>query len=236
MPLWTLALVIAAVTGVRLGVDPLAADLLALLGAAVAAWSFGPDDPPRRPWLLRVVGVGLVLVAHALQRAGLAPALRPDVALLVIANILGAAAVAGFVRVVRGSGLGAPPGRAGTAVVAALAGIVAAAAAGVLVRLIAAAPDRAVVLAVSTVCDGVVFVGSALLLRLVLPLRGGLVAVPFLLLAADGLCYFLADLGHALGSPSLARALPWFEAIGGAAGATAGVAQAILLRRGALRT
>lgn len=236
MPLWTLALVIAAVAGLRLGVDPLAAEALALLGAAAAAWSFGPEDRPRRPWMLRVVGVGLVLVAHALQRAGTAPALRPDVALLVVANLLGAAAVVGFVRVVRGSGLGAPTGRAGGVVVAGLAGIVAAAAAGVLARLVAAAPDRAVVLAVSTVCDGVVFVGSALLLRLVLPLRGGLVAVPFFLLAADGLCYFLADLGHALGSPPLTRALPWFEAIGGAAGATAGVAQASLLRRRAPRT
>lgn len=235
MPLWILALVIAAVTGVRLGGDPLVADGLALIGAGAAAFSFGASDPPRAPWLLRVVGVGLVLVAHVLQRVGVAPALRPDVALLVLANLLGAAAIVGFVRVVRGSGLGAPPGRVGAAVVAGLAAIVALAAAAVLARLVAAAPDRAVVLAVSTVCDGVVFVGSALLLRLVLPLRGGLVAVPFFLLAADGLCYFLADLGHALDSPILARALPWFEAIGGAAGATAGVAQAALLRRGAPR-
>lgn len=236
MPLWTLALVIAAVAGVRLGVDPLGADVLALLGAAAAAWTFGPDDPPRAPWLLRVVGVGLVLVAHVLQRAGLGAAQGVDTALLVVANLLGATAVAGFVRVVRRSGLGAAPDRAGAVVVAGLAGVVAVAAACVLARLLATTPDRAVVLAVSTVCDGVVFVGSAMLLRLVLPLRGGLVAVPFLLLAADGLCYFLADLGHALGSPSVARTLPWFEAIGGAAGATAGVAQAILLRRGSQRT
>ena len=64
---------------------------------------------------------------------------------------------------------------------------------------------------------------------------GGLVAQPYFLLALDGLCFLLADLGHAAGSEPLAQALPYLNALGGAAGAAAGLAQAALLRRGAAR-
>jgi len=229
MPRWLLAILLAALVGVRLLADPLIAELLAVIAASLAAASFTVGDPPRRPWTLRALALALVLVAHSLMR--LSPAApQLGLALLVLANLLGAAAIVGFIQLVRRSGLTAPLTTLGAAVLGGLAIAAAGALALVLVQVAPQADAKAVVIAVSTACDAVVFVGAALLLRLVLPLRGGLVAQPYALLVLDGLCYLVADLGLAVTSPALVAAIPYVSAIGGAAGASAGLAQAALLR------
>lgn len=232
---WPAVLVLVLLlAGLRLGVDALATEVVGSLGALVAALSFAPGDPPRRPWLVRAVAVGLVLLAHLVQRAGLVGAPRLDYVLLIVANLLGAAAVLGFLHNVRKSGLAAPL----TGAEALAAGALACATLGVVAWILASlVPDslRAAAVGVSTLADAVVFMGSALLLRFVLPMRGGLVAQPYLLLALDGLCFLLIDLAHALEHPALAPAIAPLGALGGAAGAAAGFAQAALVRRGAQR-
>jgi hypothetical protein len=230
MPVWLLAIAIVALVGLRLGVDPLAAEAIAFVLAGLAAWSFTAGDPPRRPWALRALAIGLVLVAHAIQRLG--GAIEGVYALLVVANLIGAAAIVGFVQVVRGSGLTVTLTRLRTAVVIGV-GVAAASVVGLVIGQVAPQADaHALVIAVSTLCDAVVFVGAALLLRLMVPLRGGVVAQPYSLLALDGVFYLIADLGHAAASPGLVAALPVLGAVGGAGGATAALAQVALLRRG----
>jgi hypothetical protein len=228
MPTSLLVVTLAALVGLRLGVDPLVAEAVALAASALAAWAFARGDPPRLPWALRTVAIGLVFAAHVIQRLDVGgPA---GLVLLLVANPLGAAAMLGFLHVVRRSGLAAPMTRPAAVGLAALALAAAGVVAVILVHL-APAPDlRAAAIVVSTLCDALGFVGAALLLRMVLPLRGGTIAQPYLLLALDGLCFLLADLGHALGG-GVAAALPWFAAAGWSAGATAGLAQAELLRR-----
>lgn len=225
-----LVLAIAALALIRLAVDPLAAELLALICAGLPLLGFSAGDPPRRPWALRSAAVGLVFTAHALQR--LAGASGPlDLLLLIAANLLGAAAVLGFLQVLRRSGLAAPMTGPGAALVGLLALAAALVVAAIAARIAPVADLRAAALLVSTFCDALVFVGSAALLRRIYALRGGLVARPYLLLALDGSCFLCADLGHAFGGVALAAALPLLGALGGAAGAAAGLAQAALLRR-----
>ncbi|WAS90299.1 hypothetical protein [Nannocystis punicea] len=225
-----LALVLV-LAGLRLGVDPVAAELAGTLGAALAALRFSPGDPPRRPWLLRAVALSLVMSAHALQRLGLVGEHRLDYLLLIVANIVGALALLGFLRVIRQSGLTVPLRRSERVV----AVLIACATLGVVAWILAALVFhslRDVAVAVSTLCDAVVFTTAALLLRHVLPMRGGLVAQPYFLLAVDGLCFLALDLAHAL-RPIPGPVVAPLGALGGATGGAAGFAQAALVRRSA---
>lgn len=224
-----LALVLV-LAGLRLAVDPLAAEVVGAVAAAFAATSFAPGDPPRRPWLLRTVALSLVVTAHALQRLGPVTAVRVDYLLLIVANIVGALALLDFLRIVRQSGLTVPLTRGERAIALALVGAIL----GVVVWILAAlALDslRDLAVAVSTICDAVVFIAAALLLRHVLPMRGGLLAQPYLLLAVDGLCFLALDLAHVL-QPTPGPAVAPLGALGGAAGGAAGVVQTLLVRRG----
>lgn len=235
MPQAALLLLAAALVGVRLLMEPLVAELLGCAGAVLAAMSFSSGDPPRRPWLLRALGVGAILVAHALQRLGVGPS-GLVAALVIAANLVGVAAVLGFLRVVRDSGLTLPLTRRERLLGLALSGATLALVAWIFVELVGVRdPLRAAVVAVSTVGDAVVFVTSALLLRLVLALRGGLVAQPYFLLALDGLFFLLADLAAVVAFVGVAEAVPILGAVGGAAGAAAGFAQAALVRRSLVR-
>ncbi len=75
------------------------------------------------------------------------------------------------------------------------------------------------------------FLLALLLLRLVLPLRGGMVAQPYLLLVVDGLLYLVVDIALATELPALVGASGVLAALAGAAGASAGFAQRALVRR-----
>lgn len=90
---------------------------------------------------------------------------------------------------------------------------------------------RSATLGVSTLTDAWGFMIALLLLRIVLPMRGGRIAVPYLLLAVDGLAYLLVDLALAIDLPALAPAVAPLGALAGAAGAAAGLAQLALARR-----
>lgn len=205
-------------------------------GAVVASFTAG--DPPRRPWILRAVAIGLVVGAHLVDplQAGDGP--RFAHAILIVANLVGAAAMLDFLRVVRMSGLAAPASGAARLILATVL-----ASAGVTLALcvvgvaqgplaVPAAQLRALTLAVSAAADAIVFVVAARLVQALLPMRDGYAAQPYLLLAIDGLFFLLIDVGHASGpSPAIAPLLPAVAAIGGAAGMTAALAQAWIVRR-----
>lgn len=227
MPLALLFAAVVGLFGLRLWVEPLAAEILGLLGAVLAALAFAPGDPPRRPWALRALAVGTILVAHALQRLALG-SLALQYGLIIAANLVGVAAVLGFLRVVRASGLAPALTRRERLVAAALCGGALAVVAQTLAALPGGLSPRSAAVVVSAFADALVFVTSALLLRVTLPLRGGLVAQPYLLLAADGLFFLSADLALVAASDQLAAHL---AAAGGAAGAAAGFAQANSVRR-----
>ncbi|MDC0674960.1 hypothetical protein [Nannocystis radixulma] len=229
MPTPLLLALVLVLAGLRLGVDPLAAEIVGAIAAACAAMSFAAGDPPRRPWLLRTCALSLVVAAHALQRLGLVGELRVDYLLLIIANIIGAFALIAFLRVVRQSGLTVPLTRSERLVAVVLACVVLGLVAWILAAL---AHDslRDLAVAVSTICDAVVFTTAALLLHHVLPMRGGLLAQPYLLLAIDGLCFLALDLAHAL-QPAPGPAVAPLGALGGAAGGAAGIVQTVLVRR-----
>lgn len=230
MPTHLVALLVLALAAVRLGLDPLVLDGVAALAAVLAATSFAAGDPPRRPWAIRALALVLVLVAHVIQRVGWTDGLRVDFVLLIAANLLGLLALLGFLQNVRRSGLAgslSPPELAlvGAAFVAALGLVASQLGAREVVGL------RDVTIAVSMLGDASVFLLALLLLRLVLPMRGGLVAQPYLLLVVDGLLYLVVDIALATDHPALVGATGPLAALAGAAGASAGFAQRALLRR-----
>lgn len=230
MPTPRLLALVLVLAGLRLAVDPLAAELVGAVGAVLAGLSFSPGDPPRRPWLVRASALGLVIVAHALQRLAPGDGLRLDYLLLIVANIVGALALLGFLRIVRRSGLTVPL-TAGERLSAVLLACATLAVVVWILGELAHDSLRDLAVAVSTLADAVVFTTAALLLRHVLPMRGGLVAQPYFLLAVDGLCFLALDLAHVLQHPALAPAVAPLGALGGAAGGAAGFAQAALVRR-----
>jgi hypothetical protein len=223
-------LLVLGLAGLRLLVDPLVVDALACVAALSAAVSFAAGDPPRRPWLLRGGALALVFLAHAVDRIGIAGEPRLDHAMLIVANLLGVTAMIGFFNVVRDSGLAEPASRGERTLVAvALAGVGA-----LVVWLLTALTGPwlyVVTLAVSTLADATTFMVSLVLLRMVAPLRGGAVALPYFMLVLDGLCYLLVDVAATLGDEGLLQAALPLAAFGAAAGTAAGFCQAAIVRR-----
>jgi hypothetical protein len=171
-----------------------------------------------------------VFLAHAVDRLGIAGEPRLDHAMLIVANLLGVTAMIGFFNVVRDSGLAEPASRGERTLVAvALAGVGA-----LVVWLLTALTGPwlyVVTLAVSTLADATTFMVSLVLLRMVAPLRGGAVALPYFMLVLDGLCYLLVDVAATLGDEGLLQAALPLAAFGAAAGTAAGFCQAAIVRR-----
>lgn len=224
-------LLVLGLAGLRHFVDPLVVDALAGGAALTAAVSFAASDPPRRPWLLRGAALGLVFSAHAVQRLGIAGEPRLGHAMLIVANLLGVAAMIGFFDVVRRSGIAEPASRGERTLIAvALAGV-----GGLAVWLLTALTGPwlyVATIAVSTLADATTFMVSLVLLRMVAPLRGGAVALPYFMLVLDGLCYLLVDVATALGDAGLLQAAGPLAAFAAAAGTAAGFCQAAIVRRG----
>lgn len=167
------------------------------LGLLLAAVSFDHGDPPRRSWFILAAGLLLVPIA----RAALALTLMiADVAvghmLLILTNILCVIALLGFRRILISTGL-TPEWTSGTRVRALLIGSTILAASVALVSyhlselgdpslLSTSALISASVPPISIVADAVMFAVGLLLVRLVQPMMGGSVALPYLLVAVGG--------------------------------------------------
>ncbi len=179
-----------------------------LSGAVVVmvALQFSAGDPPRRPWALLGVAMGLVpvirLVSHYSVTLG---DIKLAHLLLIGGNIFMAASVIGFARVLGSSELlserSAEDRLRATAFVSLLA-LCALAVIGYNTLELAGRglPEGAgawvavIATTLSTFCDALVFAGGLYLLWLLRPLIGGSLARPYLLLAVGAGAFLLVDM------------------------------------------
>lgn len=248
----------AAFVGVALALAALAASpaevaavgrvvtvLVGIVVTAAAARAFAHDDPPRRPWSIRAAALVLLLAARLVDplQAALLPGPRVRLAhvLIIVANALGAAAMVGFAAVIRASGLGTRERGAGDLALGAAALVAALVAARTLAGIQGPLLDtsdlaswvRALALTASTLADAIVFIVAAGLVRVLAPMRDGVVAWPYLLLAIDGACFLVLDLASTSEYPALVGLTEVVSVIGASAGIVAALAQIAIVRASA---
>jgi len=222
-------------------------EMLAFVSVLLTSLQFDSDDPPRRPWMLLAIALGLVPLGRiagylSLEAMGV-PLQHPA---LIASNILYIAAVFNFGRVLRSSGLVPrlhdPENRGALRTGWALGLGVGAIIAGIIVTRLtemtfASASDWSgfAVTSVSSIGDGSVFVLALYLVWLVRPLLGGSVSRPYVLVAAGGGIFIVTNILHAIektvtqdqssGIPVIIAATGWLSF------ALAGMAQSKLLMR-----
>lgn len=174
------------------------------IGALLAALAFERGDPPRRPWTLLAAGMLMVPLARASNYYGVAAGELPlSYLLLILSNVLSVAALLGFHRVLVSTGLTpewTDAARFRARLLIAVVGALALALIGVqlsgleVATMNAAAWASAGVTTISTIADAILFAGGLLLVRLVQPMLGGSVALPYVLVALGGACSMVVDL------------------------------------------
>lgn len=174
------------------------------VGALLAALAFDRGDPPRRPWTLLACGMLLVPLARAMGYFGVAPGGLPlKHLLLLLSNILSVSALIAFHRVLVSTGLTpewTDAARLRARLLIAVVGALAIALTVVQFKgLDPATMDLGAwtgesVTTISTFADAVLFAGGLLLVRLVQPMLGGSVALPYVLVALGGACSMIVDL------------------------------------------
>ncbi len=179
-----------------------------LSGAVVVmvALQFSAGDPPRRPWALLGVAMGLVpvirLVSHYSVSVG---DIKLAHLLLIGGNIFMAASVIGFARVLGSSELLSERTAADRLRATAFVGLLALSAIAVIgfhtfelaergLPAGAGAWIAAIATTLSTICDALVFAGGVYLVWLLRPLLGGSLARPYLLLAVGAGAFLLVDM------------------------------------------
>lgn len=215
-PMTALLLALVAVggrAGLDLGVGVATGELWqrgveAINAAAIAAvvLQFSAGDPPRRPWLALLVAMGLVPIIRLVSYLGvMVGGIKLAHLLLIFGNIVMAASIIGFGRVLGSSELlsdrRAEDRVRATAFLGALALIAVAiigyntlGLAGRGLPVGAGAWIAAVAAVVSTLCDALVFAGGLYLMWLVRPLIGGSLARPYLLLAVGAGAFLVVDI------------------------------------------
>lgn len=208
------AVVIAAVVAEsQLGEGSIAnrvVETLAFVSVLLTSLQFDRDDPPRRPWMLLAIALGLVPIGRiagylSLEALGI-PLQHPA---LIASNLLYIAAVFNFGRVLRSSGLVPrlhdPENRGALRAGWALGLGVAAIILGIIGSRIndttfESASDWSgfAVSSVSSLGDGSVFVLGLYLVWLVRPLLGGSVARPYVLVATGGGIFIVTNIMHAI--------------------------------------
>lgn len=171
------------------------------------ALQFSPGDPPRRPWGELAVAMALIPGVRLLSHYGVTLGGGVAVAhlVLIFGNILLAASVFGFGRVLGGSELlsdRSPADRKRATLVIALLAIAALATLAFnAVELALRGPPTtlgagvaALATVVSTLCDALVFAGGLYLVWLVRPLIGGSLARPYLLIAVGAGAFLVLDM------------------------------------------
>ncbi|MEZ4454893.1 MAG: hypothetical protein R3B09_35915 [Nannocystaceae bacterium] len=217
------------------------------LGALLAALAFDRGDPPRRPWTLLAIGMLMVPFARACSHFDVhLGGLKVTYLLLILSNVLSVGALVFFHRVLLSTGLTpewTPSGRfrARLLVVVVLALAIALTVVQ-LSGLHVATMDlgawvKASVTTISTLADAALFAGGLLLVRLVAPMVGGSVALPYVLVAVGGACSLVVDLFSVLldvtTQDQFEALLPIVIAtVGWTAFGLAGVSQRMLVRSG----
>jgi hypothetical protein len=174
------------------------------------ALQFSPGDPPRRPW--GQLGVAMALIPGVRLLSSFGATIGSGVGgiavahlVLIFGNILLAASVFGFGRVLGGSELlsdrSAADRKRATVIIAVLAIAALATLAfntfGLAMRGLPTslgAGVAALATVVSTLCDALVFAGGLYLVWLVRPLIGGSLARPYLLIAVGAGAFLVVDM------------------------------------------
>lgn len=209
---WALVACAVAVVG-RLGLDQLGYGdhwqrlvelVVAVLAGAVVA-EFSAGDPPRRPWAALFTSMAIVPVARLTTWLGWSIAeIQVRNLLFIVGNVVLAASILGFARVLGSSELlSERTGEARTRAMLSVGTIAAAALAFIgynLFELIVRGPPTtrdgwasALTNGVSVVSDGLMFAGGLYLVWLLRPLIGGLLALPYLLMACAGAVFLVVD-------------------------------------------
>ncbi len=181
-------------------------EVITAVVTGAVAFQFAHDDPPRRPWTLFFISMAIVPLVRLLsflhtEVSGVALAY----VLLIIGNFFLAGTLVAFSRVLGSSELLDERTREdrlrATAVVALLTltalAILAYNTFEVLERGLPTTPGAwvaAIANVVSTLCDAFAFAGGLYLVWLVRPLLGGLLARPYLLLAAAAGVFLAVDI------------------------------------------
>lgn len=176
----------------------------ALAGGAVVA-HFTAGDPPRRPWLVLTLALALIPVirlASWMQWSVAEVSLKSGI--LIVGNVIFAAAMLGFSRVLGSSDLLSE--RTAEARVKAMLTVGAIAACGLAfigynvfelaARGVPTTRDAwasAIASGFSTISDAIVFAGGLYLVWLLRPMVGGSLARPYLLMAAGGAAFLVVD-------------------------------------------
>lgn len=175
------------------------------LGLLAAALAFDRGDPPRRPWATLTAALLMVPLARAALAYGveLGEAQLGHV-LLILSNILCITALLGFRSMLISTGL-TPEWTSGARIRAAfLLGLVVVAGSSLLSYHLSELGDlsamgtgeylSSIVTIISIVADGVILGVGLLLIRLVQPMMGGSVALPYILVAVGGGIFLFVDL------------------------------------------
>ena len=207
------AIIIAAVVGIRIGVLPSLGvetyfqrglEACSGLGLLLAALSFERGDPPLRPWALLAGALLLVPLARAALASEVVLAdAKLGHLLLILSNFLSIAALLAFRRVLLSTGLTpewTPGARKGAL---AIGGLLVAACLALMgftlseTDLAHLSPPALIALGVtiiSIIADTIMCGIGILLVRLVAPMMGGSVALPYVLVALGGGVFLLVDL------------------------------------------
>lgn len=188
--------------------------LFALAAIVLAMRAFDPEDRPRRAWMILAIAPVCGIAAGPLVDLGANVGGIPlGAVVIVLANCCWVTAVALLLVILRGTGLAMPWNRRW--VMGAIAvGMVSV---GMMVPTFAALPAEgpsdlaewawSVRRVVGVGADAVVLMLAFLIIRVVLPMRGGRVAGPYLLVASGSACMLATGVGLALGGEVLAQAL-----------------------------
>ena len=176
----------------------------AVTGAVVL--HFARDDPPRLPWSLFFVSMIIVPIVRLLSYLRVEPGGVPLAYLVIIGgNFVLVAAMLAFGRVLGSSELLSERTRDDRVRATAVVGVLAVGALATIAYNTFEVAERglpttvagwisATANVVSTVCDAIAFAGSLYLVWLVRPLIGGLLARPYLLIAAAAGVFLAVDI------------------------------------------
>ena len=191
--------------------------LVAAAGTLWAATSFDRGDPPRRGWLLFAIAASLAFtVGPAITTDARVLGLPLGPSIIVVGNLLFIAAILRLFFNLRASGL-APPWNAAWKIAAPIA-LVASIGVGATVVLTGKAPDTAVGTDVHVwlvrriagyTADIIVFNAALQMLRITFPMRRGMIALPYLLLALMASMYMAVGTGLAVSATGLQVDLGW---------------------------
>ncbi|WAS98466.1 hypothetical protein [Nannocystis punicea] len=180
-------------------------EVLVVALCALVVLRFSAGDPPRRPWIVLLLAMGVVpLIRIATWQGWSIAGVQLQNILLIFGNIFFAGSIVGFGRVLGSSELlSERTGGARTRAMAVIGSLALAGLAFIAYNVIELASRGmpttsdawagAITSGVSTLSDATVFAGGLYLVWLLRPLVGGSIALPYLLMAIGAAAFLVVD-------------------------------------------